>query len=56
MIAETFAPARIIPKKLHMIWVGDEVKRPDSCIETWRRRQLRAAFEKYVLNPERHRW
>lgn len=28
--------ALTIPSKLHMIWVGDEAKRPDSCIETWR--------------------
>ena len=27
----------MIPKKLHFIWVGDEAKRPDNCIETWRR-------------------
>lgn len=26
----------IIPKKLHMIWVGAEEKRPDQWIETWR--------------------
>ena len=26
----------MIPKKLHFIWVGDEAKRPDNCIETWR--------------------
>jgi inositol phosphorylceramide mannosyltransferase catalytic subunit len=25
-----------IPKRLHMIWVGDESKRPDQCIQTWR--------------------
>lgn len=25
----------MIPKKLHFIWVGDESKRPDNCIETW---------------------
>lgn len=27
----------MIPRKLHVIWVGDESKRPDNCIETWRR-------------------
>lgn len=27
----------MIPKKIHFIWVGDESKRPDNCIETWRR-------------------
>lgn len=25
----------MIPKKLHIIWVGDESKRPDNCINTW---------------------
>ncbi|MFN4264740.1 MAG: glycosyltransferase family 32 protein [Aquabacterium sp.] len=25
----------MIPKILHIIWVGDESKRPDNCIETW---------------------
>lgn len=29
--------ARLIPKKLHFIWVGDESKRPDAYIDTWRR-------------------
>ena len=24
-----------IPKTLHFIWVGDDSKRPDNCIETW---------------------
>jgi mannosyltransferase OCH1-like enzyme len=27
----------MIPKVLHIVWVGDESKRPDNCIETWRR-------------------
>lgn len=27
----------MIPRTLHVIWVGDESKRPDNCIETWRR-------------------
>ena len=26
----------VIPKKLHFVWVGDESKRPDNCINTWR--------------------
>lgn len=26
----------MIPKKMHFIWVGDETKRPNNCIETWR--------------------
>ncbi len=25
-----------IPKRLHFIWVGDESKRPDNCIQSWR--------------------
>ena len=25
----------MIPKKLHIVWVGDESKRPDNCICTW---------------------
>jgi len=25
----------MIPKILHFIWVGDETKRPDNCIDTW---------------------
>lgn len=29
-------PERTIPKKLHMIWVGDESARPDEWISTWR--------------------
>jgi len=28
----------MIPKTIHVIWVGDESKRPDNCIDTWRRR------------------
>lgn len=33
----TQAAVALIPKTLHFIWVGDESKRPDNCIETWRR-------------------
>ena len=33
----------MIPKKLHFIWVGDEAKRPDNCIDTWR--QLNPGWE-----------
>lgn len=25
----------MIPKKFHFVWVGDESKRPDHCIQTW---------------------
>lgn len=27
----------MIPKIFHFIWVGDESRRPDNCIDTWRR-------------------
>ncbi len=27
----------MIPKLMHFIWVGDESKRPDNCIDTWRK-------------------
>ena len=27
-----------ILRTIHMVWVGDENKRPDNCIETWRRK------------------
>lgn len=26
----------MIPKKLHFIWVGDETKRPNRCLQSWR--------------------
>jgi mannosyltransferase OCH1-like enzyme len=26
----------MIPRTLHVIWIGDESKRPDNCIATWR--------------------
>jgi mannosyltransferase OCH1-like enzyme len=25
----------MIPKQIHIIWVGDQTKRPDNCISTW---------------------
>jgi mannosyltransferase OCH1-like enzyme len=25
----------MIPKNIHIVWVGDESKRPDNCINTW---------------------
>ena len=31
---ETSLP--LIPKIIHIVWVGDERKRPDNCIQTWR--------------------
>lgn len=30
------ASTDMIPKTFHFIWVGDESKRPDNCIQTWR--------------------
>lgn len=27
----------MIPRTLHVIWVSDESRRPDNCIDTWRR-------------------
>lgn len=30
----------MIPKNIHVIWVGDESKRPDNCIDTWRKHNL----------------
>jgi len=27
----------MIPKLIHFIWVGNEAKRPDNCIDSWRR-------------------
>lgn len=27
----------MIPKTIHTIWVGDDAKRPDNCIASWRR-------------------
>ena len=30
------APSSLIPKIIHIVWVGDERKRPDNCIQTWR--------------------
>lgn len=26
----------MIPRTFHFIWVGDESRRPDNCIDTWR--------------------
>ena len=28
--------AGMIPRTFHFIWVGDESRRPDNCIDTWR--------------------
>jgi mannosyltransferase OCH1-like enzyme len=27
----------MIPKTMHFIWIGDESRRPDNCIDSWRR-------------------
>jgi len=26
----------MVPKLIHVIWIGDDAKRPDNCIDTWR--------------------
>jgi mannosyltransferase OCH1-like enzyme len=31
---------KVIPRKLHIVWVGDESKRPDNCITTWQNKNL----------------
>ena len=35
----------MIPKIIHIIWVGDESKRPDNCIETWRQHNIGWQFK-----------
>jgi mannosyltransferase OCH1-like enzyme len=35
-LVRAFFGDNVIPKKLHIVWVGDESKRPDNCINTWR--------------------
>jgi mannosyltransferase OCH1-like enzyme len=40
----------MIPKKLHFIWVGDDSKRPDNCIDSWRR--LNPSWEIIVWGNE----
>jgi mannosyltransferase OCH1-like enzyme len=27
----------VIPRTLHFVWIGDENRRPDNCIDTWRK-------------------
>lgn len=27
----------MIPKKIHIIWIGDESKRPNACIDSWKK-------------------
>lgn len=46
-----------IPKVLHFVWIGDESKRPDNCIDTWRR--TNPGFEVVVWGNaeyESHPW
>lgn len=33
-----FPPRNVIFRTIHIVWVGDEQRRPDNCIDTWRRR------------------
>lgn len=39
-----------IPKKLHIIWIGDESKRPDALIQTWR--EMNPSFSLKVWGNE----
>lgn len=43
----------MIPKLIHFIWVGDETKRPDNCMNSWR--ELNPGYE-FILwgNEEYH--
>jgi mannosyltransferase OCH1-like enzyme len=34
-----------IPKKIHMIWVGDDNRKPVSCIDSWRKNHLDWQFK-----------
>ncbi len=43
----------MIPKKLHFVWVGDESKRPDNCINTWREKN--PDYEVVIWGNERLR-
>lgn len=47
----------MIPKVIHIIWIGDESKRPDNCIDTWR--QMNPGFEVRLwqnADLQAHRW
>lgn len=39
-----------IPKVIHVVWVGDQSKRPDNCIDTWRK--LNPSWEVKVWTDE----
>jgi mannosyltransferase OCH1-like enzyme len=47
----------MIPKILHFVWVGDESKRPDNCINTWKK--LNPTYKVYVWGNkdyEKNKW
>src|SRR5262249_49729721 len=44
------SPVFNIPKKLHLVWVGDAHKRPGRCIESWRQNHLNWAFKLWTDN------
>jgi mannosyltransferase OCH1-like enzyme len=47
----------MIPKLLHFVWIGDESKRPDNCINTWRK--LNPSYKVYVWGNkeyEKNKW
>jgi hypothetical protein len=39
------APQGQIPKSLHLIWIGDEAKRPQAAIESWRKHHSEWEFK-----------
>lgn len=47
----------MIPKMLHFVWIGDESKRPDNCINTWKK--LNPTYKVYVWGNkdyEKNKW
>lgn len=47
----------MIPKLLHFVWIGDESKRPDNCINTWKK--LNPSYKIYVWGNkeyEKSKW
>jgi mannosyltransferase OCH1-like enzyme len=43
----------MIPKKLHFVWIGDEAKRPDRCIDSWK--ELNPTYEVRVWGNRDYR-
>lgn len=47
----------MIPKLMHFVWIGDESKRPDNCINTWKK--LNPSYKVYVWGNkdlEKNKW